>query len=41
MFLPDCWLQLHNTELLVSKTTTVWNKNGLIRQLTQAIYPEA
>jgi len=23
MFLPDCWLQLHNNNLLVSKTTIV------------------
>jgi len=23
MSLPDCWLQLHNNNLLVSKTTTV------------------
>jgi len=38
MFLPNCWLQLHNTELLVSKIRTVWNKNGQMRQLTQAMY---
>jgi len=23
MFLPDCWLQFHNNNVLVSKTTTV------------------
>jgi len=26
MFLPDCWLQLHDNKLLISKTTTVSEK---------------
>jgi len=26
MFSPDCWLQLHDNKLLVSKTTTVLEK---------------